>query len=136
MLNDLFTLDGRIAIVTGAAGLLGRQHSLALAQYGARVVLADIDPEGCRALASELGAHAVACDVTSKASWKSLIDVTVREYGRIDVLVNNAAFTNQSQVAFLQCAFPRSSPRRLAAGARRKSHRSFSWLSNSGRQNG
>ncbi len=97
MLNDLFTLDGRIAIVTGAAGLLGRQHSLALAQYGARVVLADIDPEGCRTLASELGAHAVACDVTSKASWKSLIDVTVREYGRIDILVNNAAFTNQSR---------------------------------------
>lgn len=97
MLNDLFTLDGRVAIVTGAAGLLGRQHSFALAQYGARVVLADIDPEGCRALASELGAIAVACDVTNKASWTSLVDVTIREYGRVDILVNNAAFTNQSR---------------------------------------
>ncbi len=97
MLNDLFTLDGRVAIVTGAAGLLGRQHSRALAQYGARLVLADIDPEGCRTLASELGACVVPCDVTSKASWASLVDKTIREHGRVDVLVNNAAFTNQSR---------------------------------------
>jgi NAD(P)-dependent dehydrogenase (short-subunit alcohol dehydrogenase family) len=97
MTNDMFNLDGRVAIVTGASGLLGRQHSRALAQYGARLILADIAPDGCQALAAELGARVAHCDVTDKQSWASLIGLAIREYGRVDILVNNAAFTNQSR---------------------------------------
>jgi NAD(P)-dependent dehydrogenase (short-subunit alcohol dehydrogenase family) len=71
----MFRLDGRVAIVTGAGGLLGKRHCQALADAGATVVEVDIP----------------GVDVTSKESLSALRDMVLSEHGRIDILVNNAA---------------------------------------------
>jgi NAD(P)-dependent dehydrogenase (short-subunit alcohol dehydrogenase family) len=93
-LPKAFDLSGRTALVTGAGGLLGPQHAIALAQNGARVLLADIDFAKAKAATEELqgqvtGAHAEALllDVTKPA----MIREAAAKLGRIDVLVNNAA---------------------------------------------
>ena len=91
---ELFSLHGKIAIVTGATGLLGRQHCIALAEAGAAVVIADLNPEYCRAVEKSLpGNHhlSLAADVTHPDSLAAARHAVLEKYGRIDVLVNNAA---------------------------------------------
>jgi NAD(P)-dependent dehydrogenase (short-subunit alcohol dehydrogenase family) len=90
-----FVLDGRVAVVTGAAGLLGRHYCRALARAGAQVVAADLDPRACGALADDLSAEGAVAyghstDVTVPVSVESLRDAVLERFGRIDVLVNNA----------------------------------------------
>lgn len=88
-----YTLAGRRALVTGAAGLLGPQHAIALAELGAEVVLTDVDAarlETTLRMVAETQPgmyRAVAMDVTSAASIRD----AAREIGDVDVLVNNAA---------------------------------------------
>jgi NAD(P)-dependent dehydrogenase (short-subunit alcohol dehydrogenase family) len=93
-----------VAVVTGAAGLLGRQHCRALAAAGATVVATDVDGARCEAVARELGAgagdgrggvHAVAADITVPESVSRLRDAVLDRCGRIDVLVNNAALNDR-----------------------------------------
>jgi NAD(P)-dependent dehydrogenase (short-subunit alcohol dehydrogenase family) len=87
-----FDLTGRVAVVTGALGLLGREHCLALSRAGATVVAADLDGDAAAAFAGSLaGATGVALDVTDRGSLEDARDALLAEYGRIDVLVNNAA---------------------------------------------
>jgi NAD(P)-dependent dehydrogenase (short-subunit alcohol dehydrogenase family) len=96
-----FALDGRVAVVTGAAGLLGRHHGGALARAGARVVLTDLEAAPCRELACQLMLQhgtevlAHAADVTDPRSVRALRDATLARFGRIDVLVNNAALNEK-----------------------------------------
>src|SRR5262249_16224418 len=103
--RDLFRLDGQVAIVTGAAGLLGEQHALALAESGAHVVLTDLNLDLCEQRARQIAAQnpvgglAIRGDVTRKESWNALLEQVLAEFGRVDILVNNAAFTNQSRSA-------------------------------------
>jgi NAD(P)-dependent dehydrogenase (short-subunit alcohol dehydrogenase family) len=84
-----------VAVVTGAAGLLGREHCLALLGAGARVVAADVREDQGRRLADELSAKgevwAHPLDVTSRQSVLALRDAVLQRFGRIDILVNNAA---------------------------------------------
>jgi NAD(P)-dependent dehydrogenase (short-subunit alcohol dehydrogenase family) len=91
-----FDLTGRTAIVTGAAGLLGRHHCKALAEAGARVVATDTDAAACEQVAGELGGLAVgvAADVTDPQSVRDLLKVALEQTGRVDVLVNNAAIND------------------------------------------
>ena len=93
---DLFSLQDKVAIVTGACGLLGTQHCKALAEAGATVVVADLNEAACSAIAAELGpGHmALAMDVTSPASLQAARDKILERYQRIDVLVNNAAIND------------------------------------------
>lgn len=92
-----FSLEGRVAVVTGALGLLGRQHCHALADAGAHVVVADLDAEGCRAFAADLGrdhgpgASGYGLDVTDSGSVAALRTDLLSRHGHVDVLVNNAA---------------------------------------------
>ncbi|HEX9892353.1 MAG TPA: SDR family oxidoreductase [Gemmatimonadales bacterium] len=92
-----FDLDGRVAILTGGAGLLGRSHALTLASAGASVVVADVDLSGAERVAEELGSSAasnclaIETDVSNPDSVRRMAEATLKAYGRIDILVNNAA---------------------------------------------
>lgn len=86
-----FDLAGRVAVVTGAAGLLGARHCAALADAGATVVAADLDAEQAAAVAGQVGGTGVSVDVTDKDSLGAARDRILAEHGRLDVLVNNAA---------------------------------------------
>ncbi|MCU1485441.1 MAG: 3-alpha-hydroxysteroid dehydrogenase [Actinomycetia bacterium] len=90
MPTDPRALDGRVALVSGAARGQGEAEARLLAERGARVVLADV--VDCTGLASELGAagHAVHLDVTSAAGWRAAVAAATEVFGRLDVLVNNA----------------------------------------------
>jgi NAD(P)-dependent dehydrogenase (short-subunit alcohol dehydrogenase family) len=93
--SQLFDLNGRVAIVTGGSVGLGRQMAQGLAEMGANVVLCARKKERCEAAAEELRtlrvkAMALGCDVKDPASVKDVIDAAVAEFGRIDILINNA----------------------------------------------
>src|ERR1700751_4301798 len=93
--KQLFDLSGRAAIVTGGSIGLGRQMAQGLAEMGANVVLCARKKERCEAAAAELrslGVKSIAlgCDVKDPASVKAVVDATVAEFGRIDILINNA----------------------------------------------
>ena len=96
-LKEAFDLNGRVAIVTGGAGLLGVKHAEAIAELGGIPVLVDIDAEGAsvhaKDIASRYGVSAigVACDITQEAAVAALNARLLKEMGRIDILINNAA---------------------------------------------
>jgi 3alpha(or 20beta)-hydroxysteroid dehydrogenase len=85
-------LQGKVALITGAAGGIGAAAARAFAQEGAQVLLTDSDAEGARSLAGQLGdqARAHALDVTSEADWQTVISWALDAHGRVDVLLNNA----------------------------------------------
>ena len=88
-------LDGKAAVVTGAGRGIGRGHCVHLAQAGAGVVVNDIDRAEAEKVVSELkggGAHAVAiaADIGSRAGAEELIELCCKEFGAIDIIVNNA----------------------------------------------
>ncbi len=93
----LFDLSGKTAIVTGAAGLLGRHHCRALAEAGAFVVATDSDRDACAAVAEAIGNSVipVAADVTDPQSVATLMESVLSLSGRVDVLVNNAAINDK-----------------------------------------
>lgn len=91
-----FDMSGKTAVVTGAAGLLGQQFSLALAQAGASIVLADLSEETIAKQAQSLRqqgfkALGVSVDVTDPESNKAMVEAALTQYGSVDVLVNSAA---------------------------------------------
>ena len=86
-------LQGKVALITGAAGGLGAALARAFVAQGAHVIVTDVQLDAGRALADELGSSAsfAPLDVTSETAWAATIDDVVREHGRVDVVVNNAA---------------------------------------------
>ena len=86
-------LEGKSALVTGAARGIGRTFAQAYINEGATVAIADIDRERARATAAELGdsAYAVYMDVTDQASIDQAIAAVVAQAGKLDILINNAA---------------------------------------------
>jgi NAD(P)-dependent dehydrogenase (short-subunit alcohol dehydrogenase family) len=94
--KNLFDLSGKVAIVTGALGLLGKQHCFALSEAGANIVVADLNETDCQQFAVSLPVHSIGIgvDITDKKSIENLRDKTLNEFGKIDILVNNAAIND------------------------------------------
>src|SRR5262245_48138805 len=92
-LSHMSELEGKVAIVTGAARGTGAAIARRLVERGARVVLGDVLDEAGEAVARSLGAAAcyVPHDVTSADQWERIVAAALADHGRIDVLVNNAA---------------------------------------------
>ena len=92
-----FSLSGRVAIITGGAGLLGLRHAEAIASVGGIPVLADIQADAAAARAADVAracgvpAIGIACDITSGPSVAALLQAVRETFGRVDILVNNAA---------------------------------------------
>jgi len=83
--------QGKVAIVTGAAGGIGEAYARSLAAEGASVVVADLDTERGEKVASDIGGAFVRVDVADPGSTEALAAATVERFGGIDYLVNNAA---------------------------------------------
>ena len=96
---DRFDLAGRTAIITGGAGLLGMQHARAIAGAGGHVVVADLSADQAAGCAQQLEeatgvpALGVGVDITVKDQVERMARVVIDRFGRIDILVNNAALT-------------------------------------------
>ena len=109
-MSDLFDLTGRVAIVTGGAGLLAAEHATALSNYGATAILADVNKEKCDEAVTTLSANNIKalskhCDVISSDSWKNLLNEVIHSFDKVDILINNAGFTNQSRSANFDASF-------------------------------
>ena len=96
--KQLFDLSGRVAIVTGGSIGLGRQMAEGLAEMGAHLVLCARKEERCHQAAEQLQqlgvkAIAVGCDVKNPASIQEMVEATLSQFGRIDVLINNAGIS-------------------------------------------
>jgi NAD(P)-dependent dehydrogenase (short-subunit alcohol dehydrogenase family) len=89
------SLDGRVAIVTGAGNGLGREHALFLARHGARVVVNDVAPDAAFAVAADIAAAggaatAFPASVVDEAAVAAMVASTITKWNRVDILVNNA----------------------------------------------
>jgi len=98
------SLEGRVALVTGAGGGLGREHALFLSRWGARVVVNDVAAAAADAVAAEIRdaggmALAVAGSVTDEAAVAAMVKRTLAEWERIDILVNNAGILRDKSFA-------------------------------------
>src|SRR6202049_4722212 len=93
--RDLFNLAGRVALVTGGSIGLGRQMAEGLAEMGANLVLCARKKERCEQAAKELQnlgvkTLALGCDVKNPADVQAVVDAAMSQFGRIDILINNA----------------------------------------------
>jgi NAD(P)-dependent dehydrogenase (short-subunit alcohol dehydrogenase family) len=104
--RKLFDLTGKVAIVTGGAGILGRHFTAGLAAHGAAVAVVDRDQEAVERVVAELSATisgrllAVTCDITDRPAVQQMVRLVEAELGPIDVLHNNAATKGRSLEAF------------------------------------
>lgn len=97
-------IDGKVAIVTGAAQGIGKAIVERYIKAGARVVLADVQVEKGQAVAAALGSHClfVECDVGDKAAVDALVGRTIDHFGTVDILVNNAGISHSAEFLDLE----------------------------------
>ncbi len=96
-------LDGRVALVTGAARGIGAATAQRLASEGAQVALADLDEQGCRQTAAEItrsGSEALSliCDVADPGAVQQTVDAVAAHFGKLDILVNNAGIIRDNLI--------------------------------------
>ena len=92
--HGTFDLQDKVAVITGSAGGIGREIAALFAASGARVVVSDIREEAGRITAQEIGGSFIPCDISRIEQVENLIDRTVRSFGRLDVMVNNAGINS------------------------------------------
>jgi NAD(P)-dependent dehydrogenase (short-subunit alcohol dehydrogenase family) len=97
MLERLFKLDGKVVVITGATGLLGRKHAEAVACYGGTPILLDLSQQAVDDFSNELnekykvGSIGFAIDITNENAIENNVGQLIKKFGRIDGLVNNAS---------------------------------------------
>jgi len=101
--NEQCKLKDQVAIITGSGRGIGRSIAEAFLRAGAKVVISDINQETCSQTAKELKDQGgetlgVVCDVTKTESVEALVEQVVKEWGRVDVLVNNAGITRDNLI--------------------------------------
>ncbi len=91
-------LEGKVAIITGAASGFGEGIAKRFAEEGAKVVVADLNFKGAERVAGEIGESAVSiqCDVSQKSQVDDMVASAMDNFGRVDVMVNNAGFTHRN----------------------------------------
>jgi len=89
---------GKTVLVTGAASGIGKAMAAALKTRGADVVLADVNADGVRNAAKEIGGHAIACDLADAAAPARLIDEAFAQNGRLDLVCSNAGIGHRRRV--------------------------------------
>jgi gluconate 5-dehydrogenase len=97
-INEMFSLKGKVAIVTGGGRGIGKFIAQGLAEAGANVVIGSRKVQNCEEVAKELAklgvkTLAVKCDMGSEEDISTLVDATMKEFGKVDILVNNAGIT-------------------------------------------
>ena len=103
---DFSSLNGKTAIITGGAGILGKHFSKGLASCGSHVVVVDLNKNEAEILASDLTRRygqqciSIECDVSEPASVNSMVAEVVKQFGDIHVLHNNAASKSSDLEAF------------------------------------
>jgi 3alpha(or 20beta)-hydroxysteroid dehydrogenase len=102
-------LEGKVAIITGAGSGMGAEEAKLFAAEGAHVVITDINADSCRRVAAEIGDNAIAVehDVASEEGWGIVVKETLERFGKIDILVNNAAMTPAKTMDDTDAAFMR-----------------------------
>jgi NAD(P)-dependent dehydrogenase (short-subunit alcohol dehydrogenase family) len=92
-------LEGKVALITGAASGMGAATARMFAREGAKVVIADMLAHEGQLVADAIGAAArfVALDVTNEESWKTVVAETIRHFGKLDILVNNAGISGSAE---------------------------------------
>ncbi|GHC67662.1 SDR family oxidoreductase [Limoniibacter endophyticus] len=88
-------LEGKVAIVTGAASGFGEGMAKRFAQEGAKVIVADLNAKGAERVAGEIGdaAVAVTVDVSQKSQIDAMVETAMEKFGRVDAMINNAGYT-------------------------------------------
>jgi NAD(P)-dependent dehydrogenase (short-subunit alcohol dehydrogenase family) len=109
-LEQLFSLDGKVAVVTGGGGVLCSTLSRALADVGVKVVVLDIVPAAAEAVVAEIKAAggealAVTCDVLDKASVQTAADTVLTSFGKVDILINGAGGNRPQATTSLETSF-------------------------------
>ena len=99
-------LDGKVALVSGAARGMGRAEAELFVSEGAKVAVCDVRDELGKAVVEEIGADAIYLhlDVTSETEWSEGVSATVSAFGKLDVLVNNAGITEAAPLAEMTLA--------------------------------
>ncbi len=101
-ISEMFSLKDRVALVTGGAGILGEQHCETLAELGAKVIMLDKDEikgsESAEKISMQTGSSVTfkKVNLQEKDSIESIFNETFKDYGRIDILVNNAAAKSEN----------------------------------------
>src|SRR5258707_5271905 len=99
--EETMRLEGKIALITGAASGMGASMARIFAREGAKIVVADqLDDEGKKVVADIVAANGAASfhhlDVTDETNWKSVVAAAINDFGKVDILVNNAGISGSA----------------------------------------
>ena len=103
-MKKLFDLSGKTIILTGAGGYLGQEYAKGLSEYGANVVLCDINYRSCLDISKKIREEysteplSLKLDLRKTTSIKNLVNKTLKKYKKIDVLINNAAYQGNDKI--------------------------------------
>lgn len=98
-------MQGKVALITGAASGIGESTARLFAHHGANVVIADIQDKLGHSVCNEIGSDYVHCDVTSETDVKNAINTTISKYGKLDIMFNNAGTSDIAGPSILEAEY-------------------------------